>query len=284
MFKYSAFSLTIDSELELTEFGPGTGEPHVRFRLGKIAGPLRPASISEEFVFPIGVGRFHILGGREIIIDPAPESDPTMIRAMLQGRLIAYLLRQRGRFPLHCSGVLSGGGSLLFAGESGAGKSTTAAAFHQRGYRIFTDDIAALQVCDGGLLAAASWTGLRLSSESQTVMPPIAPSGFSDGKHIFRLEGDQPAPAVAVHRIYFLEYGPTPRPYIEKVPLPLSASLLHSNSFVRHWRADAELIRINLNRSAAIAEFLRVRRIFRPRSFSALNAVVDLVEEDIANG
>ncbi len=129
MYRYSAFSLTIDSEVELPELSEGRGEPDVIIRLGTVTAQQTQATIEDEFALPLNVGRFHVKGGREIVVDPLPDADPYILRAMLQGRLMAYLLRQRGCLPLHASGVAIGGQAVLFLGESGAGKSTTAAAF-----------------------------------------------------------------------------------------------------------------------------------------------------------
>lgn len=65
----------------------------------------------------------------------------------LLGPVMGFVLRLRGRVPLHASAVALGGGrgAVAFAGTAGAGKSTLAAAFAQRGLGVLTDDIAVVR-------------------------------------------------------------------------------------------------------------------------------------------
>jgi len=60
------------------------------------------------------------------------------------GPVAGALLYLRGVPCLHASAIVVRGKALLFVGSAEAGKSTTAAAFAKRGYRVITDDIAAL--------------------------------------------------------------------------------------------------------------------------------------------
>jgi hypothetical protein len=58
---------------------------------------------------------------------------------------LAWLLRERGRFTLHASAVARRGTGLLFAGQSGSGKSSSALAMIQAGWDWLADDAALLQ-------------------------------------------------------------------------------------------------------------------------------------------
>jgi hypothetical protein len=59
---------------------------------------------------------------------------------------LAAVLLQRGRLPLHASGVVVKEGCVAFLGGSYAGKSTMAAALNQRGYSALCDDICAVTI------------------------------------------------------------------------------------------------------------------------------------------
>jgi hypothetical protein len=286
MYRYSRFSLIIDSELELAELSEGHGRPDVVIRLGTIDWPGDSATIQDEVVPFEGIGRFHVKGGREIVVDPLPDADRHTLRLLLMGKLMACLLRQRGCLPLHASGVAIGGQGALFLGESGSGKSTTAAAFYARGYGVLADDICAVRAVECGVEVEAAWPGLRLLDDARQVIGHCAePSGFRDDKHVFNLERKEPTSAFLVKRIYWLDYHPPdhiPQVRIEVISGCSTVALLNSHSFLRTWNAGNELRQINLDRSASIASLVRVQRLVRPRSLGYLPELVDFVEKDIA--
>jgi hypothetical protein len=62
----------------------------------------------------------------------------------LIGPVMGFVLRLHGLVCLHASTVVIGGRAVAFCGSPGAGKSTTAAAFAQRGYPVLAEDVAAL--------------------------------------------------------------------------------------------------------------------------------------------
>src|SRR4051794_10914046 len=109
MFRYSAFGLAIQSEIELADMPPSNGAPDVVIRLGRVALSGRAASMEEEFAVNSLAGTFHIRAGREILLEPRPDADPEVVRIVLMGRIMAFLLRQRGWLPLHSSGVETSG-------------------------------------------------------------------------------------------------------------------------------------------------------------------------------
>ena len=73
-----------------------------------------------------------------------PEVSQAEIRMCLLGPIIGFVLHLRGTPCLHASAVAIDGRAVAFLGHSGAGKSTTAAAFIRRGFRALTDDVLAL--------------------------------------------------------------------------------------------------------------------------------------------
>ena len=145
MHRYNAFGLTINSELEFPELRLGHGDPDILIRLGHLPTvPSKATRWDEVLVNRFGV--FRIINGSEIIADPRPRVDPLVLRVLLMGRVMAFLLRQRGWLSLHACGVVVDGMGVLFVAPSGEGKSTTAAAFCAKGHRVVTDDLAAVRV------------------------------------------------------------------------------------------------------------------------------------------
>jgi hypothetical protein len=89
---------------------------------------------------------FTALEGRRVIVSVSTRDEPeTVARAVLTGGLnaVAY---QRGLLPLHASAIEIGQNCLAFCGESGAGKSTVAAALAQAGYPLLCDDLVVVHV------------------------------------------------------------------------------------------------------------------------------------------
>jgi hypothetical protein len=62
----------------------------------------------------------------------------------LLGPVMGFALRLRGLVCLHASTVMIDHGAIVLCGPPGAGKSTTAAAFAQRGCAVLAEDVAAL--------------------------------------------------------------------------------------------------------------------------------------------
>ena len=84
----------------------------------------------------------------------------------LLGPIMGVLLRLRGMTCLHASAVVVDGLAVGLVGASGAGKSTTAAAFARRGYPVLTDDVSALTDCTDHFLVRPAYPRIRLWPQS----------------------------------------------------------------------------------------------------------------------
>ncbi len=281
MFRYACFGLTVDSELELPNLPPGDGDPDVAIRLGRV--PHSPgATMDEEIVLhPLG-GTFRIKEGREIVLDPPPGADPDLLRVLLTGRMMAFLLRQRGWLPLHASGVDIDGRAVLFLGAAGRGKSTIAAAFHRQGRRVVTDDVGAIRpvigrrcvVCPGG-------SRIRLKDDSRSVLDGTELRRvFQWDKHTLDLAGVEPPDPLPVGRIYVLDYGTEIGN--ELIPPLTAAALLSTHSFVVRRRMNREALSAHIRDCALVAATVPVLRLVRLRSLAALPELVRQVEADVA--
>lgn len=94
---------------------------------------------------------------------PLTEADAA---TYLLGPVLAFVLRLRGTVPLHASGVAIDGRGVLFVGEAGAGKSSTAAAFATLGYPVLSDDIVSMEFAANGALAYPSYPRLSVWPDS----------------------------------------------------------------------------------------------------------------------
>lgn len=91
---------------------------------------------------------FRLIEGKTMIIDSA-ETDLGFLSLFIVSEPLGILLFQRGDILLHASAVkLPNGDGIVFMGEPGAGKSTTAAAFVKAGCNIISDDLVAIRLID----------------------------------------------------------------------------------------------------------------------------------------
>lgn len=146
--QYGLFGLVISSELTLPELveAPSRGKADVLIRLGAVAAPpgLTPGVHeldSGVLIVVKGCARFLVSEGREIIVEPEPEASPKNVRLFLLGSALGLLLHQRKLLPLHANSIEIDGKAIVFMGPSGVGKSTLAAWFHDREFRILADDV-----------------------------------------------------------------------------------------------------------------------------------------------
>jgi len=284
MFRYSGFALCIHSEIELPGLPPGGPEADVIIRLGVVSQVPLQATADEELAIHDLAGRFHIRRGREIVVDPAPGVDPGVLQVVLAGRMMAFLMRQRGWLTLHASGVRIHGQAILFLGISGIGKSTTAAAFHARGHEVITDDVGAVRVERGNeCVLCPAGAKLRLLDDSRSVFDGIEPPGIVQwDKNVFDLSRVELEEAIPVRLIYALTDGEELE--TELVPPVAATALLSSNSFVRHMRMSREALAAHVRDCAGVASAVPVYRLKRPRSLAALPALVRWIEAETGLG
>ena len=171
-FDYRVFGLKIRSDLPLPELFPAhdPDEPDIRIREGLVraADQAGLTADGDALILTVGeVGRYRIERGREIVVDSEPGVPGRNLRLFLLGSAFGALLHQRELLPLHANAVEVDGRAVAFMGESGAGKSTWAAWFHDRGHRVVADDVCVVRFDEEGrALAQPGLPRLRLWDEA----------------------------------------------------------------------------------------------------------------------
>jgi hypothetical protein len=159
---YQAFGLQLRSDLPLPELLPSGRrelQPDVVITVGDLVQEWESGTSDFTYFRVRGdriwfavpqIAIYRISEGREIVVSPLDGADERMIRLYLLGSCMGALLMQRGILPLHGSAVVVDGRAYAFVGESGAGKSTIAAAFAKQGFALLSDDVIALSFGDPG--------------------------------------------------------------------------------------------------------------------------------------
>ena len=171
--RYEVFGLLVASEIalpELLEAKPGA-EADVSIRYGTIPATDERQGLSihaDGALLQIeGVARYWMADGREMVVEPDPAGSERNLRLYLLGSAFAALLHQRTLLPLHANAVVVAGRAIGFMGHPGAGKSTLAAWFHDRGFEVLADDVCLVTGSGSGApLAHAGIPRLRLWNEA----------------------------------------------------------------------------------------------------------------------
>jgi hypothetical protein len=288
---YYAYGLEIDSELALPELASQSSPVSavVSIRVGSVERrgsnvPERDHYASpEEIVLSYeGVARLRIAGGREILVDPEPDADASVLRLCLLGPAMGVLLHQRGMLVLHASAVRVAGGASIFLGGKGWGKSTLAAYLHTRGCDLVADDIVPIELADDGTARvypgsphcklwphAAGFLGFDLDA-----LPRLQPDlEKRDARAIgpFSLE---PLP---LRRVYVIAYGDR----VEVEPVEPREALLElvRHSYLLRFLLASGTHGPHFRQCSALVHSVGLHRLTRPADIERLPLVGELLED-----
>jgi len=80
----------------------------------------------------------------------------------LLGPIMGFVMLLRGMVCLHASAIALDGYAIALLGPAGSGKSTTAAAFFDRGFDVLAEDVVTLDDCDDRFLVRPAYPCIRL--------------------------------------------------------------------------------------------------------------------------
>lgn len=240
---YSVFGLRVRSRLALPELprAEAGAAPDVVIGYGDIdLSPAEPGYAPTDagtLLTVPEVGRYLIREGREVVVEAAAGASERNLRLFLLGSAFGALLHQRGLLPLHANVIDMGGRAIAFSGHSGAGKSTIAAWFHDRGYRVLGDDVCVVGFdSDGRALAHPGIPRLRLWRDALD-----ASSRTTDGyeRSFDRLDkydvptGGEPQPLepIGLAAIYLLRKADEGSPGVHRLTGAAAVETLVSNTY-----------------------------------------------------
>jgi len=295
--RYKVFGLPLVSEVQLpalvSEDGFETPDNPVRVRLGAVSDTLIERPIKQtswfkfdeqQFVFHLpGTLKFSVSYGSEIVLEPLHD-DMNHVLLFFYSNAIAAVLFQRGITPFHVSGVLDAAGKAwLFAAPSRTGKSTTALKLKERGFELFTDDTALLEVIDGRPMAIASYPMVRVWSEtleSQKVFDldrayQMRPNIDKYGIHFHDEFLQDP---VEIGGIVFLN-NKTDDLRIEKVSTIEAFRLLRQNVYRTNWVAGMGLEKEIYTLISSVVSKVPCYQAFRPNNEDSFDRFAEMIGE-----
>ena len=289
---YSAYGLGIRSGVALPATARSGETPDAEVRrapLKEITAALKSDRLqmrvnpAETQLLLPDIGTFVVRFGREILVDADRQADDSLLQLAIMGPAFAALLQQRGCLVLHASAVAVGGAAVGFLGARGAGKSTMAAAMHDRGYAVLADDMLAVRLQDSVPLVAPGFPQLKLWPDvlvalgrDPDVLPAVRASYSKRAQPIpDRFAGNQDLPLACLYvlcRQAELGIVPLGQPaaFIEIVSHSYGVEWLHDVSSAKQFRRRAELV-----------QSVPVRRLQRPADLDMVGDLIDLVEENL---
>lgn len=204
------------------------------------------------------------------------------VAAHVLNSALGFNLRLRGYACLHASGAVVGDRAVLFVGDSGMGKSTTAGFFARSGCPLLTDDFAALRSDDGQIWIDPGYPSVRLFMDSgqalvedasPDTLTPIAPNRR---KHYLSLaaSGFPFAESAAPLGLIYLLAGRAEQ--VESRLVPPIQALVELMHHLYPWAmAGTPEHERDVKGLAALAQQIPVRRLVLPNRIDKLNAVVE---------
>ncbi|HFD11889.1 MAG TPA: hypothetical protein ENJ32_05405 [Crenotrichaceae bacterium] len=297
MYSYQAFGLAISSEIELPQLIPvNTSDDlsvDVTIEYGKIDknGLKDPTSkdlycqstINHLWLHVPEVAWFEVMNGNKIVVMAETGADLQSIRLFLLGSCMGCILHQRHYLVMHANTIRFGNQCVMFAGASGNGKSTLAAAFHQRGQQILADDVSAINK-QGDV--TPSYPQIKLWHDAIKQLG----IGFS-GLNKIRLQVEkyayplsdtcfcqQPLPLSA---IYLLSSHNEDEFLMEPINGFKKFNPIKNNTYRPKYIKGLELQSVHLKQVGQLAKRIRVTRITRPNRSFQIERLIDFILEDM---
>jgi hypothetical protein len=222
--------------------------------------------------------------------DAVAESD---ILSYLLGPVMGLVLRVRGVVCLHASAVAVNRRAVVFVGDNGAGKSTTAIAMGRLGYAVLSDDIVPICYNAGVAFAQPGYPRVRLRQRSLPMLsdlnpdlPPL-PKVKGEGRLHFPLTTDgyqfqsDPLPIGAIYLLAARSVD-AHAPRVESVSPQSGIMGLLANAYANRF-LDKPMRAHEFRELGHLVNQIGVRKVYPHREPSRLAMLCKVILEDISS-
>ena len=294
IYYYHCFGIKLASEIQIPAIPSLKNpiKPDVTVRYGKVTDKLNNAEFSsnhlaeyqaEDKKMLLKMGdklKFLCCQGTEIIVEAGADVTHELQGIYLQADPLSVILQQRGLLVLHGSAIkVAENKCIVFVAPSGYGKSTAAAALHQRNYQILSDDLCLVSFKDERPYATPSFPRIRLMDDAVETL------GFDQknlhkplpkAKNVLRIKT---ANACEIQEIFVLDKSAA----VERITFEnlYGASKLHAlvdNSFRREYLRCQGLEPAWLQKLGKLAASVEVNKITRPIDGIWVKEIVHIAE------
>ncbi|MDZ7717549.1 MAG: hypothetical protein U5K72_01865 [Balneolaceae bacterium] len=228
------------------------------------------------------VGSFYACNGKRIEYSPDKKADAASLELYMNGSVYGAILHQRRILPLHGSSFIYNQKSVMFCGDSGAGKSSLTTSFCLNGAGFLTDDVTPILFEEGKPHIWPKTGKIKLWDDSlqqfkkkKSDLTKIRPE---DEKYYFEIESNQ-TEACPLNSILILQVTEDDDVSFEKVEKVEAFSYLHQEIYRREYLfAMPEAEAAYLKKISSICEQVSITKVQRPQSIS-----IGKMREIIAN-
>jgi hypothetical protein len=220
------------------------------------------------------------------------ESD---VLSYLLGPIMGFILRVRGVVCLHASAVAVNRRAVVFVGDIGAGKSTTAMAMGRLGHPILSDDIVPIYQNAGATYAQPGYPRMRLRQPSLPMLskinpnlPPLRKPEGGEGKRLhfeltsagYQFQSD-PLPIGAIYLLADRQADAS-APRVEPVPALDGIMGLVANTYVTRF-LDKSMRAQELQELSRLVNQVAVRKLYPHQEPSHLAMLCKVILEDVSD-
>jgi hypothetical protein len=221
-----------------------------------------------------------------------PDASELTIRALLLDHVIPPVIALRGRYVLHAAAVRTSAGVCVFAGDSGAGKSTIAAQLTAAGGRFLTDDCLVIDEHEGSVVAWASHPSIKLQDDAMQFLTvncesePVAEYTAKRRVQASSFGAGYALDPLPVARLYFLTRGDddaavTAEPLIQRLPPHIAFMKLVKHS-IRLDSTDRALLECEFEFTRRIVDSVPAALLSLPNDLTKLRLVHGAIVADAA--
>ncbi len=295
-FYYSAYGLTIKSELVLPELrsieAVLLADVTISFAdlsQDKNLITLRNSSHywhGEEGVFYLHIAEiadFQVTNGNTILVDAVATPSDHNIRIHLLGSCMGVLVQQRNILPLHASCISKGKDCIIISGQSGSGKSTLAMALNKKGYPLLSDDICVLHFSKGNPpYVYPSIPQIKIGTDSASVLSVDTSNLDSTlSKHIVPIDNRSEDQKYTIKTIFILESSVKKQLKIQELNGASKVAVLAKNTYI-----PSALINFlgkskpHFTQCSDLAKLCKVKQIYRTNSLTSLPNLTSVIENE----
>ena len=299
MYYYNVFGLNFASELELPVFNviskPNKIDVNIKFGIvptsledpqdSRVLYDAKPNQFLLRFkTYPV---RYFVENGNSITIETGGHDDKDFIRLFLITANFGALLHQRKVIPLHAGGFLINGEAVLFAGNSGAGKSTTTAAFREKGYTLVADDVGVIHLNENNIpIVEPGVPFIKLWKESLDLLDKEAVKENRvrhDIEKYYVPITDIIQESVPIKRIYFLEKSSElTEPVIKNISAIDTVNYLRIGTYRYYYLIGLGGENEHFKIAFSLGQRNLVKHLTRPEKYST-DKLVAFIEQDLKN-